>query len=95
MRDFPVLKIELENVRETVMHALISRNDAINKMVIESLESQLTEEWVQVKINQSVKDCLSRALDDVASEWKLRQAISSLVADQVEKMVESAKNSGA
>lgn len=91
MRDFPVLKIELEGVRQAVAHALVSREESINKMILQSLEEQLTEDWVVESINAAVKQCLVKSIQEVSDNWTLRGAISKLIAESVSKLVQGDK----
>lgn len=92
MRDFPVLRIEIEGVRQTVAHALVAKEEAINKMVLKSLEDQLTEDWVTDAINSAVKQCLVKSIDQVSDNWALRDAISKLIGESIRKLVNGDKH---
>lgn len=87
MSEFPRIRIELEGVRSTVQTMLTRNNDDINNMVISSLEKQINEEWVQDGINNSVRKCLESAIDDIASDWNLKSAISKQISLAIEKMI--------
>ncbi len=83
----PVLRIELEGVKQNIAHMFSKNNDELNKMVQETIASQLTEEWVQGEINQAVRDCMKSAIEDIANNWKLKNAITELMVDYIEKII--------
>lgn len=87
MSDIPRLRIELEGVRATVATMLAHHNDDINKMVISSLNEQLTQEWVQTEIDQAVVQLLRKSISEISSNWELKQAITKLVGEAIAKMV--------
>jgi signal recognition particle GTPase len=87
MNTLPILRIELEGVRANVAHMLNANNESINKMVLDSLEKQLTEEWVQQQIDQAVKDCLHKSIVKVADDWQLQNAITQLIGEAIAKMI--------
>ena len=85
--NLPVLRIELEGIKQNIAHMFNQNNDELNKMVQETIESQLTEDWVQGEINQAVRSCMKSAIEDIANNWKLKNAITELMVDSIEKTI--------
>ena len=83
----PVLRIELEGVKQNVAHMFAQNNDELNKMVQETIAAKLTEEWVQTEINRAVDNCIKSAIKDIADNWKLKNAITNLMVDSIEKTI--------
>lgn len=88
--DIPRLRIDLEGVRTSINTMLIQHNDDINKIVIDSLNKQITEDWIQSEIDNAVKIALKKSIEGIATQWELREAISNLIAKSVAKMIERA-----
>jgi hypothetical protein len=49
----PVLRFELDRIKESVASMLVDRGGEINKMIIKSLDDQLTQEWVAKEIDDA------------------------------------------
>lgn len=84
--NMPILRIELEGIRESVARALVTRNDEINKLILDSLESQLQEEWVIESIDSAVKAQIKKSIDDVSTNWELRMEITRVVSESISKI---------
>ncbi len=84
----PVLQISLEGVRHNVNAMLTARNDEINRMVQESLDKQLNEEWILFEIDKQVKECLSKAIGALSVNYKLQNTITELLVDTLTKKLE-------
>lgn len=91
MRDITTLRIEIDGLRTCVGEALVSRNAEINRLVIDSLEKQLTEEWVMAEIDKSVKSCLTSAIENIANDYHMRNAITDLISNVVVKKIGEVK----
>ncbi len=87
MRDLPMIRVEIEGVRQTVTRMFNDRNNELNDMVIESLDRQLSESWVQSEIDEAVKQCAKNAIAALADDWRLQQAITKLVGESVSKLI--------
>jgi hypothetical protein len=85
MTDFPVITIELSSLRRRVAHAFININDELNQRVIESIEKQITEEWVLAEIDKSVKECMKSAIEAVATDFRMRNVMTDLVINTISK----------
>ncbi len=85
--EFPVLRIELEGLKQNIATMFNQNNDELNKMVIETIENKLTAEWVQAEINSAVEYCIRNAIKEVSGNWKLQAAITELISENIEKLI--------
>lgn len=83
MSTLPIIKIEIEGLRRQVCSGLLGINDEINKYVMKSLEKQMTEEWVIVEIDNAVKECLKKAIEGIANDYRMRSAMTELVSNVI------------
>ena len=83
--NMPIIRFELDRVKESVASMLCDRNDEINNYIIQALNKELSESWVIDEIDCAVKNALKNAIGDIATDWNLQQAISKLIAVEVAK----------
>lgn len=81
--DRPIIKIELEGLSQQVRAMLVTRNEEINKIIEQTLEQQLSEDWVIARIDAAVRDALSNGIRAIADHPYLRDAITDAIATQV------------
>lgn len=70
-QDSHILRFELEGIRKTVSALFDRENEKIQQMVADTLESTLTEEWVQSEIKLAVESCVKKAIAGVANNYEL------------------------
>ena len=87
MQQIPLLRIELEGLKQNVTMMFNQNNEALNKMVLDTLEKTLTEKWVQEKVNQEVTNCIEAAIKEISNNWKLRSAITDLISSSINELV--------
>lgn len=87
LNEIPVIKIELQGLRHTVVSMLTTRNDELNDLVIKSIEQQINEDWVVGRINETVREMLEQAIKDISSNWELKNAIRELVCESITKII--------
>lgn len=85
--EFPRIRVELEGVRQNITHLFNENNDKLNEMVIEEINRQLTEDYIVSNIQRCVSDCIEKAVDDVANNYKLKTAITNIIAESIEKLI--------
>jgi len=44
----PMIRVEMDRVRSSVMHYMGEQNDQFNEIVQETLKQTLTEDWVEL-----------------------------------------------
>lgn len=83
MYNMPILKMEIQGLRHSVLHAMNQSNDDLNKIVSESINKQLTEDWVMQEIDLAVKKCLKEAIEGIANSYQLRSAITESISNVI------------
>jgi len=86
----PIIKIEMEGVKASVMHYMQQHNDEYNSVVQSTLENTLTEEWVKNSIQKAVNKTVQEAINGLGDNWQLRNAIHDALAKALSKMVDGA-----
>ena len=79
----PVLRLELEAIRERVTHAMVLHGEEINQMIAEEVERQLGFETVQRQISNSVGEAIQKVIKGMVDDYELRRAIQETVVAQV------------
>jgi hypothetical protein len=87
-----MIRIEMEGLKAGVMHHMQLHNDEFNGMVQDALERTLNEEWVKESIQQAVNLTVQNAIDGLAGNWRLKEAVSEALSTALSKMV--AENNG-
>ena len=88
MINIPTIKIELENLKQSVQHCFVDYNNELNDLIIETLNDRLTESWVREEINKVVTKCLKSAIANIAGNYQLEKALSDLIAKSVADLCE-------
>lgn len=83
MNIYPVIRIEIEHIRESVTRMLALRNDDLNRMVKASLEKQLTEDAIQEKIDIEITRCIDEAIKGLSTNYQLRGVLCDVIADTI------------
>jgi hypothetical protein len=87
MNEMPILRFELDGVRSRVAHMLSSKNDELNELVLQSLDRQLTQEWVMAEIDAAVKGALLSAIRSVGDNYTVRSALNEVICGVVSENI--------
>lgn len=87
----PILRLELEGIKECVAHAFSANQDELKKMVEDTLESELSEEWVRREVATQVRHCIEKAITSVSDDWNLQNAIRSTICKKIQDSLEIKK----
>lgn len=63
-------------------------NQELSVAVAESIERQVTAEWVQEEIDRNVRECIKKAVGDVSNNYNLSRCITNLISDQIANIIE-------
>lgn len=85
----PMIRIEIDHVKESILHHMGERHDEFNRMVRDSLNNCLNETWVAERVQRSVDECVRKAIDGMADNYKLRSAVEDAIASAITEMVKS------
>lgn len=91
MIEIPRIKIELEGIKHSVQSMLGSSNDELERMIVQTIDSTLTEDWVREQIQFAVRTCIKEAIDNVATDYRVQRAITEQISLAIEKMVKPKK----
>ena len=94
MREMPKLRIELEGLRQNVAHCFNANNDELNALVIDTIEKTLTAEWVRAEVQKSVNGAVKAAVEDVANDYHLKQALTTHVSEAIASLIKNQNQKG-
>lgn len=79
--NFPLVRIELENMRQTIVHALYRYNDEIERKVDEEIKRRIEEFNVEAYIESCVSQHLHQELSHQIQR-RLQGIMSDLIRDK-------------
>ena len=80
-----VLRLDLELARERMYNVFTAYQDGINEMVDESLKKYLTVEYLQDKIDASVRNSIDDEIKNISKDEAVRELVRRIVAGALEK----------
>jgi len=83
MLNMPMLKIEIEGLRYSVIHAFDGHNKDFSEHVADTLEKTLTEEWVKKSVQEAVNECIKTAVKNISGNYQMQRAITDLMSDKL------------
>jgi len=90
--DMPMIRLDLERMRENISHAMVLRNDECNEMVEEALRVHLSAENLQFRITEAVGVAFDKAIRQLSDDYTLQRCIRETIAESItEKFKESNK----
>lgn len=84
----PVIRIEIEGVREAIGHALCVHNDEFNTMIKQAVEKAFNFETIQEKIDREVEVALDNSIKTLSGDSLIRDALKCFVLNSIVKMNE-------
>lgn len=84
----PIIKIEIDRLREQIAGVLIDRNAELNDMIAAEIEKQITLPWVQAEMAKAVRNCMQQAFENIGNNYKLQKAIEDLAVEQLTNSLE-------
>jgi hypothetical protein len=85
----PIIRIEMDGLKHSVMHHMQKHNDEFNEMVQEALEKTLNEGWVKVQIQQAVNNTVKSVINGLGDNWQLKSAVEDALSKSLSEMVEN------
>ena len=83
MDDLIKVRLELEGIKHTIIHAFSSSQEEISDMVSKSLDEILKPEIMQRTVNDAVTKCVYSAIDELSTNYEVKKAIQSFIAKQL------------
>ena len=87
MSSMPIIKIEMEGIRQQVGSMIADHNNEINEMVQDALKQTLNEEWVRIQIQENVNKCVKSAISNLSDNYVLKSAVECTIAASLTKMM--------
>ena len=87
MHNQPIIKFELEGLKNTVMQYMGAHHDEVNEMVKHQLETTLTEDWVKFEIEAAVHETVKEAIKSIGSKWQVRSAVEDALEETISGMI--------
>ena len=85
----PTLRFELETLRHTVQAKLQDANNDISKMIEETLNSVLTEDWIKEQVDEAVREALNNAIKELSDDHNLKAIFKAAIIDLIDDKLNS------
>ncbi len=96
--NMPVITLEIQGMKHTVMHMISNHTAAIDKDVQDSIDRLITEDNIRQVINSAVKDALERAIKSSISDYFSygdgRKAVDGAVKEAISAKLKSMESDG-
>jgi len=88
--DMPIIRLDLERMRENISHAMVIRNDECNEMVEEALKVHLSAENLQFRITEAVGVAFDKAINQLSDDYTLQKCIRDTIAESIAEKFKAA-----
>lgn len=92
MNGIPIIKIELEGMKQSIQAALTARGEEFDTMINAAIDKTFTVETIQAKIDMQVAKALDNAIDSLSESHDVKRIVKDIVVnslvqkrDQMEK----------
>ena len=97
MAEVPILRVELESMRVSILTALTDRNEQISKMVSESIDRLDIGKIVEATVNSEAPRIVEAAIESAirqSIDWEFRKALVARIGPAVMAAIEDRLPSG-
>ncbi len=77
--DIPIIKIEIQGLRERICQSLAIHNGEFDKMIAEAIRKSFTVETIQAKIDMQVAKALDNAIDSLSEHYAVKTIVKDIV----------------
>lgn len=88
MNGIPIIKIEIEGMKESIQHALAGHNKEFDVMIQSAIEKAFNFETIQEKIDRQVEFALDNAIRELGQDRILKDALKRFVLNSIVKINE-------
>lgn len=85
MEGMPIIKLELDDMRERIIHAYASRSDEFNEMVAKALDKTLCAENLQALVEVQVQKAVDDAIKSISSNYIIQSIVRQIVIEALHK----------
>lgn len=86
--DIPIIRIEIEGMKEKIQQALSVHNIEFNTMIQSAVEKAFNVETIQEKIDRQVEMALDNAIGSLSQDRLIQDALKCFVLNSIVKMNE-------
>ena len=83
--NIPIIKIEIEGMKESIQNALAVHNDEFNIMISNAVDKSFTVETIQAKIEMQVAKALDNAIDGLSEHYQIKTIVKDIVLASLTK----------
>jgi len=76
----PIIKIQLEALREKVAAAMVARSEEFDSMIAAALEKELTAESLHFRVEEEVRKAVDEAIKSLSEHHTIRSIVTDIVA---------------
>ena len=77
--EIPIIKIEIEGIRERIGQSFAIHIGEFNKMIDEAIKKSFTVETIQAKIDMQVMKALDNAIDSLSEHYAVKTIVQEIV----------------
>ena len=78
--EFPVIKLQLETMREEIAAAMALREDEFAAMIAKALEKELTPENLHHRVEAQVTKAVDEAVNSLSQNYVIKSLVTDIVA---------------
>lgn len=83
MNEIPVIRIEIEGMRQSVQNALAVHNKEFDTMIHKAVDKIFTVETIQAKIDMQVAKALDNAIDSLSESHYIKSVVMDIVLESL------------
>lgn len=84
--NIPIIKIEIEGMRERIGQSFALHNGEFDKMIAEAVKKSFTVETIQAKIDMQVAKALDNSIDSLSENYTVKTIVQDIVAKSLTKV---------
>ena len=85
--DTPIIRIEMEGIRRTVMSHMAAKNHEYNEMVQQTLAATLNEKWVRESVQVAVNKTVQEVINNLGNDSNIKYAVSDVLSKALAQMI--------
>jgi len=86
MQEPPIVKLQIDSMRESIMAAVCLRNKDIERMIHESVDKALSTENLQSELDYEVLQTIRSVIKGMEHDYKIRHALEDLILAKIKKI---------
>lgn len=96
MDNIPIIRVEIDGMKDTITHAMMSRSKEWGTMISDAIDKSFDVKTIQHKIDMQVAKALDSAIDTIAEHYLVKSLVHDIVVasltkkrDEMERLNES------